>query len=55
MTIRNAPPPDSWGTAEDRNAIAKAAENLRASLDRLPPEARTIYAALLRRDLGGSE
>jgi hypothetical protein len=55
MTIRNVPPPEAWGTAEDRKAIEHAAKNLRASLDRLPPAARAVYAALLRRDLSERE
>lgn len=55
MTIRNVPPPEAWGTAEDRDALARAAENLYKSLERLPPAARAVYAALLRRDLSGRE
>jgi hypothetical protein len=51
MTIRNAPPPELWGTTEDRNALARAAENLRACLDRLPLPARSMYRALLDREL----
>jgi len=51
MTIRNVPPPEVWGTAEDRDALARAAENLYKSLERLPPAARMTYAALLRHDL----
>jgi hypothetical protein len=51
MTIRNVPPADVWGTAEEREAIAKAARSLRDCLDKFPPDARAIYRALLRRDL----
>jgi hypothetical protein len=51
MTIRNVPPPEVWGTTEDRDALARAAENLYKSLERLPPAARMVYSALLRHDL----
>jgi ribosomal protein L16 Arg81 hydroxylase len=51
MTIRNVPPPEAWGTTEDRDALARAAENLYKSLERLPPAARMAYSALLRHDL----
>lgn len=51
MTIRNVPPPELWGTPEDRNALARAAENLYKCIDRLPPAARMTYFALLRHDL----
>jgi hypothetical protein len=51
MTIRNVPPPEVWGTTEDRDALARAAENLYKSLERLPPAARMAYSALLRHDL----
>jgi len=51
MTIRNVPPPELWGTLEHRNALARAAESLYESLERLPPAARMAYSALLRHDL----
>jgi len=55
MTIRNVPPAEAWGTAEERESIARAARNLRECLDKLPPAAQATYNALLRYDLSDSE
>lgn len=55
MTIRNVPPAELWGTTEHRNALARAAKNLHECLDRLPPAARNVHAALLRHDLADEE
>ena len=51
MTIRNVPPPEVWGTTEDRDALVRAARDLYKCLEGLPPAARMTYAALLRHDL----
>jgi cupin-like protein len=55
LTIRNAPPLEVWGSTEDRDALARAAEDLYRSLERLPPPARATYSALLRHDLTDDE
>lgn len=55
MTIRNIPPPEVWGTAEDRDTVARAAEKLHECLDRLPRGARAVYKSLLSHDLADDE
>jgi len=51
MTIRNAPPPESWGTLGDREVLARTAKDLFDILRNLSPIARKTYITLLRNDL----
>jgi cupin-like protein len=51
MTVRCTPPEETWGTAQQREALSRAALALYECLREFSPTARASYSALLSHDL----